>query len=227
VRSTTHWNSLHLLEYFGAIPVDERVVLDGRHVSAAGVSSGIDGALRVVQLLCGDRVAQTIQLMMQYAPEPPFAGGTPATSPPEVVAWWVQNNIKVTPRLTVNVGLRHDIWSPYREVLDRESFFNPDAPNAAAGGHAGILQFYGNGADSCHCSSQVATDYRNFGPRVGVAYGIGDKLVIRAGYTIMYTHRGAVGGRGGRRTGTERRRDAKKRRRTRTGLCGSLRRLRR
>ena len=85
-RSTTHWNSLHLLAYFGAIAVDERVVVDGRQVSAAGVSSAIDGALRVVQLLAGDRTAQAIQLQMQYAPEPLFPGGTLATSPPEIVA---------------------------------------------------------------------------------------------------------------------------------------------
>jgi cyclohexyl-isocyanide hydratase len=86
VRATTHWNSFHLLPYFGAIPVDERVVVDGRHISAAGVSSGIDGALRLTQLLGGDRVAQAIQLHMQYAPEPLFPGGTPRTSPPEIVA---------------------------------------------------------------------------------------------------------------------------------------------
>jgi cyclohexyl-isocyanide hydratase len=85
VRATTHWNSHHLLHYFGAIPVDERVVVDGKHVSAAGVSSGIDGALRVVQLLCGDPVAQAIQLQLQYAPEPLFPGGTLQTSPPEIV----------------------------------------------------------------------------------------------------------------------------------------------
>jgi cyclohexyl-isocyanide hydratase len=85
VRATTHWNSFHLLPYFGAIPVDERVVVDGRHVSAAGVSSGIDAALRLVQLVGGDRMAQAIQLHLQYAPEPPFAGGTPRTSPPEIV----------------------------------------------------------------------------------------------------------------------------------------------
>jgi len=85
VRATTHWNSFHLLPYFGAIPVDERVVVDGRHISAAGVSSGIDGALRLAQLLGGDGLAQAIQLNMQYAPEPPFAGGTPHTSPPEIV----------------------------------------------------------------------------------------------------------------------------------------------
>ncbi len=85
LRATTHWNSFPLLPYFGAIPVDERVVVDGRHVSAAGVSSGIDGALRLAQLLGGDRLAQSIQLHMQYAPEPPFAGGTPRTSPAEIV----------------------------------------------------------------------------------------------------------------------------------------------
>ena len=85
VRATTHWSAFHLLPYFGAIPVDERVVVDGRHVSAAGVSSGIDGAMRVAQLLGGDRLAQSIQLHMQYAPEPLFAGGTPRTSPPEIV----------------------------------------------------------------------------------------------------------------------------------------------
>jgi len=85
VRSTTHWNSFHLLPYFGAIPVDERVVVDGRHVSAAGVSSGIDGALRLVELLGGARMAQAIQLHLQYAPEPPCKGGTPATSSPDIL----------------------------------------------------------------------------------------------------------------------------------------------
>jgi len=85
VRATTHWNSFHLLPYFGAIPVEERVVVDGKHISAAGVSSGIDGALRLAQLLGGDRLAQSIQLNMQYAPEPLFAGGTPQTSPPDIV----------------------------------------------------------------------------------------------------------------------------------------------
>lgn len=86
VRATTHWSCFHLLEYFGAIPVDERVVVDGKFVSAAGVSSGIDGALRATQILAGDRVAQTIQLAMQYAPEPQFRAGSPKTAPPEVVA---------------------------------------------------------------------------------------------------------------------------------------------
>jgi cyclohexyl-isocyanide hydratase len=85
VRATMHWASFHLLPYFGAIPVDARVVADGKYVSTAGVSAGIDGALQVAALLRGERVAQQIQLSMHYAPEPPFASGTPATAPPEAV----------------------------------------------------------------------------------------------------------------------------------------------
>jgi cyclohexyl-isocyanide hydratase len=84
-RATTHWSAFHLLRYFGAIPVDERVVVDGNLVSAAGVTAGIDGALRVAALLRGERVAQLIQLSMQYAPEPPFDSGSPASAPAEVV----------------------------------------------------------------------------------------------------------------------------------------------
>ncbi len=86
VRSTTHWASFHLLPYFGAIPVDRRVVVDGKHVSAAGVTSGIDGALTLAALLRGDLAAQQIQLGLEYAPEPPFDSGTPKTAPAEVLA---------------------------------------------------------------------------------------------------------------------------------------------
>jgi cyclohexyl-isocyanide hydratase len=85
VKSTTHWASFDLLKYFGAIPTDERVVLDGKHLSAAGVTAGIDGALRLAALLRGDRGAQEIQFGIEYAPEPPFQSGTPKTAPPEVL----------------------------------------------------------------------------------------------------------------------------------------------
>jgi len=84
-RATTHWASLHLLPWFGATPVNERVVVDGNMVSAAGVTAGIDGALRVAALLRGEEAAQTIQLYMAYAPEPPFASGTPETAPAAVL----------------------------------------------------------------------------------------------------------------------------------------------
>ena len=84
-RATTHWASFHLLSYFGAIPVNERVVVDGNWIFAAGVTAGIDGALRLAAELRGEEVAQTIQLYMAYAPEPPFNSGTPETAPPHIL----------------------------------------------------------------------------------------------------------------------------------------------
>jgi cyclohexyl-isocyanide hydratase len=80
-RATTHWNSHHLLPYFGAIPEDARVVVDGNLISTAGVSAGIDGSLRLAAALAGDAAAQRIQLDIEYAPEPPFSSGTPAQAP--------------------------------------------------------------------------------------------------------------------------------------------------
>jgi cyclohexyl-isocyanide hydratase len=85
-RATTHWASTELLPYFGATIVNQRVVKDGNFVFAAGVTSGIDGALRVAADLRGDDVAQGIQLAIAYAPEPPFDSGTPETAPPAVLA---------------------------------------------------------------------------------------------------------------------------------------------
>jgi cyclohexyl-isocyanide hydratase len=85
-RTTTHWASLHLLPLFGAIPVNERVVIDGAFVFAAGVTAGIDGALRLAAELRGDEAAQAIQLYMAYAPEPPFDSGTPEKAPASILA---------------------------------------------------------------------------------------------------------------------------------------------
>jgi cyclohexyl-isocyanide hydratase len=84
-RATTHWASLHLLPYFGAIPVDERVVIEGACVFAAGVTAGIDGALRLAAELRGEETARAIQLQMVYAPEPPFDSGTPETAPAAIL----------------------------------------------------------------------------------------------------------------------------------------------
>jgi cyclohexyl-isocyanide hydratase len=84
-RATTHWASFHLLPLFGAIPVNRRVVLDGNWVFAAGVTAGIDGALRLAAELRGDDVARAIQLYMVYAPEPPFDSGTPETAPAAIL----------------------------------------------------------------------------------------------------------------------------------------------
>lgn len=85
-RATTHWASFHLLQAYGATPIDQRVVQDGRFTFAAGVTAGIDGALRLAATLRGDDAARAIQLHMVYAPEPPFDSGTPDSAPPEILA---------------------------------------------------------------------------------------------------------------------------------------------
>jgi cyclohexyl-isocyanide hydratase len=97
-RATTHWASFHLLPFFGAIPVNERVVVDGAWVFAAGVTAGIDGALRLAAELRGDDAAQAIQLHMAYAPEPPFNAGTPETAPAAILAQARQSVRDVTAR---------------------------------------------------------------------------------------------------------------------------------
>ena len=85
-RATTHWASFHLLPLFGAIPVNERVVIDGNWIFAAGVTAGIDGALHLAARLRGEDAARAIQLHIAYAPEPPFASGTPETAPATILA---------------------------------------------------------------------------------------------------------------------------------------------
>lgn len=95
-RATTHWASLHLLPLFGATAVNERVVIDGDWVFAAGVTAGIDGALRLAAQLRGDDAAQAIQLYMAYAPEPPFNSGTPETAPPAILAHARQSVAAIT-----------------------------------------------------------------------------------------------------------------------------------
>jgi cyclohexyl-isocyanide hydratase len=97
-RATTHWASFHLLPYFGAIPVNERVVVDGAWVFAAGVTAGIDGALRLAAELRGDEAAQRIQLDMAYAPEPPFDAGTPETAPAAILQEAEQSLRSITAR---------------------------------------------------------------------------------------------------------------------------------
>jgi transcriptional regulator GlxA family with amidase domain len=84
-RATTHWLALDELGRLGATPVGERVVFDGKFVTAAGVSSGIDMALSLAGQLAGDEVAQAIQLMIEYDPQPPYDSGSPDRAPAEVV----------------------------------------------------------------------------------------------------------------------------------------------
>lgn len=85
-RATTHWLSMDELATFGAEPTHERVVVDGKIVTAAGVSAGIDMAIRLAAELAGEHTAQAIQLSLEYAPEPPYKAGSPDTAPPAVTA---------------------------------------------------------------------------------------------------------------------------------------------
>jgi putative intracellular protease/amidase len=85
LEATTHWASLERLEEFGARPVQRRVVEQGKVITAAGVSAGIDMALTLAARVAGDEVAQAIQLGIEYDPQPPFSAGSPRTAPPQIV----------------------------------------------------------------------------------------------------------------------------------------------
>jgi hypothetical protein len=91
---------------------------------------------------------------------------------------YVQDDYKVTKSLTVNLGLRWELWTPFHEVLDRASFFDPTQTNPVTG-NMGALRFYGHGPNSCNCSSPVPIWWKNFAPRVGFAFAANSKTVFR------------------------------------------------
>ena len=101
-KATTHWFSHDFLARFGAIPVHGRVVRDGNLITAGGVTAGIDFGLAVVAELVGKEQAEAIQLGLEYAPEPPFAAGTPEEAPAAVLA-------TVKDRLAATRKAREDI----------------------------------------------------------------------------------------------------------------------
>ena len=84
-RATSHWLALDTLKSFGAEPTLDRVVIAGKIITAAGVSSGIDMALTLAGKVAGEFVAQTIQLGIEYDPQPPFDAGSPAKAPQAAV----------------------------------------------------------------------------------------------------------------------------------------------
>jgi hypothetical protein len=106
---------------------------------------------------------------------------------------YVQDNWKVTSKLTVDVGLRWDYFPSLREVHDAGSYFSPSAANPITGAN-GALVFTGNGTNTCNCDTPVQKWYKNFGPRLGIAYQVDPKTVVRASYGVMFTHGDGVGG---------------------------------
>lgn len=85
LSATGHWYLRKGLDEYGATPCDDRIVDEGKVITAAGVSSGIDMGLLLIARLRGDTVAQAIQLGIEYDPEPPFDAGSPATAPAAIV----------------------------------------------------------------------------------------------------------------------------------------------
>jgi hypothetical protein len=100
-----------------------------------------------------------------------------------------QDDFQLSPKLVLNVGLRWDYYPVYTEVQNRSSFFIPTLTNPITG-NLGALQFAGNGSSPtyCNCSTPVNPWHKNFGPRIGLAYSVTPRTVIRGGYSITYSH---------------------------------------
>ena len=90
-RAACHWMARDFLRRFGADPVPDRVVVDGKFITGGGVTAGIDFALRIVAELKGQEVAEAIQLMIEYDPQPPYDGGSPDRAAPELTERVRQN----------------------------------------------------------------------------------------------------------------------------------------
>ena len=111
----------------------------------------------------------------------------------QAISPYVQDDWKLTSKLTVNLGLRYDFYPTITEVHNAEGFFNPSLANPVTGLN-GALAFTGHAAGTCNCATPVSNYYKNLGPRLGMAYQLGTKTVIRASYGVMYSHGDAVGG---------------------------------
>jgi outer membrane receptor protein involved in Fe transport len=114
-------------------------------------------------------------------------------------ALYAQDDWKITPKLTLNFGLRYTIPKPFVEVEDRWSWFDPNIPNPVVDGAHGAMVSAGNGVGSCHCRTNVKTHYRTFGPRFGFAYALNSKTVVRSSFAIVHYNGAALGGNGQQR----------------------------
>lgn len=85
-RATTHWGFMDLLPLVGAIPIEERVVVDRNRFTGGGVTAGIDIALKIASEIAGQQTAEMIQLQIEYNPDPPFRAGHPRVASPDLVA---------------------------------------------------------------------------------------------------------------------------------------------
>jgi hypothetical protein len=122
----------------------------------------------------------------------------------KTIAPYAEDIYKLTPKLTLDIGLRWDYLPPYHEVQNRWTFLNPNLTNPLTG-TPGMLQFagnYGGAGVSCNCKTPVQTYWKNWGPRVSFAYELNPKTVFRGGFAQVFSEGGGVGGRGGASGGT-------------------------
>jgi hypothetical protein len=107
------------------------------------------------------------------------------------LAEYIQDDFKVTPKLTLNLGVRYDQFVPFKEKHNGVVYFDPSIPNPGAGGILGALQKLGNCPSGCAGKDQIATTRLGYiAPRIGVAYRLDQKTVLRAGYGITYLNGG-------------------------------------
>src|SRR5262249_8271218 len=98
-------------------------------------------------------------------------------------ATFVQDDWKITRKLTLNLGFRYEIYFPRTEAHDNFAAFDPSLPNPGAGGRLGAVRFLGSGPGRDNSRRSFADTYfKNFGPRVGFAYALTGKTVLRGGY---------------------------------------------
>ncbi len=111
------------------------------------------------------------------------------------IAAFFQDDWKVTRRLTLNYGLRWDLYIPRQEGHNNFASFDPSLPNPGAGGHLGAVAFLGSGPGRIGDKNSFAdTYYKNFGPRIGFAYQLFKSTVLRGGYGIYYSQGNATAG---------------------------------
>ncbi len=122
-----------------------------------------------------------------YSLHPEYGARFRAISP------YAQDNWKVSSKLTLDLGLRYDFFPTVTEVHSYASFFSPTVANSVTGLNGG-LAFAGSGAGTINLRTPVSNYFKNFGPRLGLAYQLDPKTVIRSSYGVMFTHGNAVGG---------------------------------
>ena len=110
---------------------------------------------------------------------------------------YFQDNWKVADKLTLDLGVRWDYWPPLTEVHDNMSYFDPKLQYTLPGSSTSLtggLNFTGTGTGTCNCRTPVNTYWKNFSPRLGMAYQVDNNTVIRASWGLMFTHGNGVGG---------------------------------